>query len=121
MITPMSNPEYVYKIVDQATWLTETVDGRFRGMPIDLTDGYCHLSTAAQLGETLSLHFRGRHDLLVLAVRSFDLGGGLRWEASRGGQLFPHYYGALPLSAVAWTAPVSVAADGGVELPDAVV
>jgi uncharacterized protein (DUF952 family) len=119
--TPLLNPELVYKIVSEAAYLAETRDGVFTGMPIDKADGYCHLSTAAQLAETLSLHFRGQSALLILAVRTFDLGTKLRWEPSRGGQLFPHYYGELPLSAVAWTAPVSVGPQGEVDLPEAVV
>jgi uncharacterized protein (DUF952 family) len=86
-------------------------------MPIDLKDGFVHFSTAAQLAETLKLHFAGQGDLVVFAVRPADLAD-LRWEPSRGGQLFPHGYGALPLAAVGQSASVSVAADGAVTLPD---
>lgn len=92
--------------------------GAFVGMPIDLKDGYVHFSTATQLGETLRLHFAGQGDLVVFSVRTGDLGGGLRWEPSRGGQLFPHLYGELPMHAVAQSATVAVAADGGVTLPE---
>jgi uncharacterized protein (DUF952 family) len=121
MVTPMSNPEFVYKIVTAQAYAQDTRDGVFAGMPIDKTDGYSHLSTAAQLAETLSLYFKGQSDLLILAVCSYDLGTALRWEPSRGGQLFPHYYGLLPVSAIAWTALVSVGANGEVDLPDAVI
>ena len=117
----MQRPELVYKIVTADAYAAETRDRVFHGMPIDRADGYCHLSTAAQLGETLSLHFRGQGDLLILAVRTYDLGTALRWEPSRGGQLFPHYYGLLPLDAVSWTVPVSVGPGGEADLPDAVV
>lgn len=116
----MRNPDLVYKVVTGTAYLAESRDGVFLGMPIDKADGYCHLSTAAQLAETLSLHFRGQGDLLILAVRTYDLGTKLRWEPSRGGQLFPHYYGHLPLSAVAWTAGTSVGPNGEVDLPEAV-
>jgi uncharacterized protein (DUF952 family) len=119
--SPLRNPQFVYKVVTEATYLEQSRDGVFQGMPIDKADGYCHLSTASQLRDTLSLHFRGQHGLLILAVRSYDLGTKLLWEPSRGGQLFPHYYGYLPLSAVAWTAAVSVGPNGEVELPEAVV
>jgi len=118
---PLRNPDLVYKVVTQTAYREESRDGVFHGMPIDRADGFCHLSSGKQLGETLSLHFRGQRDLLILAVRSYDLGTLLRWEPSRGGQLFPHYYGHLPLSAVAWTAGVSVGPDGEVDLPEAVV
>ena len=34
------------------------------------------------------------------------LGAALRYEPSRGGALFPHLYGTLPLSAVRWVKPL---------------
>ena len=73
------------------------------------------------LAETLRLHFAGQSGLVLLAVRSADLGDALIWEASRGGALFPHLYGGpLPCAAIAWEAPLSVAADGSCVLPEAV-
>ena len=114
----MQNPAFVYKIASCAVFDASAAVGTFAGMPIDLKDGYVHFSAAAQLAETLRLHFAGQGDLVVFSVRSHDLGTGLRWEPSRGGQLFPHLYGALPMSAVAERANIAVAADGGVTLPD---
>jgi uncharacterized protein (DUF952 family) len=90
-------------------------------MPIDASDGYMHFSTAAQLAETLRLHFAGEAGLVLLAVRTAGLGDRLVWEPSRNGQLFPHLYGGpLSLSAIAWQAPLSVAPDGSCTLPEAV-
>lgn len=86
-------------------------------MPVDLKDGYVHFSTAAQLAETLRLHFAGQEGLVVFAVRSSELGPALRWERSRGGQMFPHLYGNLSMAAVGDHAIVTVAADGSVDLP----
>jgi len=94
--------------------------GTFTGMPIDVADGYIHFSTAAQVGQTLSLHFRGSADLMLLAVRTVDVIAELVWETSRGGQLFPHLYAPLPMAAVAWAEPVSVGTDGSCHLPAAV-
>lgn len=116
----MPDPEFIYKIASAEIAAAAQRSGAFAGMPIDEQDGYIHFSTAAQLSETLSLHFRGQGDLVLLAVRSADVGARLRWEASRGGQLFPHVYGIFPMSAVAWSAPVEVAADGTCVLPGAV-
>ena len=84
----------------------------FPRMPIDLDDGYIHFSTAAQLAETLRLYFAGQSDLAVFAVSTYALGASLRWEPSRGGQLFPHGYGDVPATLVGQTASVSVATDG---------
>jgi len=116
----MSTPEFVYKIATEAAFAPAR-GGAFAGMPIDARDGYMHFSTAAQLAETLRLHFAGQDGLVLLAVRTAALGENLRWEPSRGGDLFPHLHGGplLP-SAIAWEAPVSVGADGGCVLPEAV-
>jgi uncharacterized protein (DUF952 family) len=118
MTTPMRNPDFVYKIVTRAAFDAASAAGEFPQMPIDLKDGFIHLSTAAQLRETLRLHFAGQSDLVVFAVRPFDMGAGLRWEASRGGDLFPHHYGPLASSAIGQQVTVSVGADGAVDLPD---
>ena len=116
----MTNSALIYKIATAAIYAPARGAASFAGMPIDAVDGYMHFSTAAQLAETLRLHFAGQSDLVLLGVRSADLGDKLVWEPSRGCQLFPHYYGALPSSAIAWEAPLSVAADGACVLPEAV-
>ena len=118
MVTPMRNPDFVYKIASHDAYRVFSKTGIFPGMPIDITDGYVHFSTAAQLAETLRLHFAGQGDIVVFSVRSAELGTALRWEPSRGGQLFPHLHGALPISAVGQHATIAVAADGDVALPE---
>ena len=118
MVTPMRNPEFVYKIASHDAYRVFSKTSVFPGMPIDIKDGYVHFSTAAQLGETLRLHFAGQGDVVVFSVRTYDLGIALRWEPSRGGQLFPHLYGQLHIGAVGQYATVSVDADGNVELPE---
>lgn len=120
MVTPTPDPEFIYKIASTEIVAAAERSSTFTGMPIDAADGYIHFSTAAQLPQTLSLHFRGQRGLVLLAVRAADVAGSLRWEPSRGGQLFPHVYGALPMSAVAWSAAIEVGADGSCALPEAV-
>ena len=117
----MNAPEFIYKIATATAWSPARLSGQFAGMPIDASDGYMHFSTAAQLAETLRLHFAGQADLVLIAIRAADLGENLVWEPSRGGQLFPHLYnGPLSLSTVEWEAPISVASDGSCILPEAV-
>lgn len=118
MVTPMQNPEFLYKIASAESYDAAIASGRFTGMPIDIADGYIHFSTAGQLRETLALHFRGQSGVIVFSVRTYDAGAGLRWETSRGGQLFPHLYGAFPMSAVGDMTKVDVDSDGAVDLPD---
>ena len=117
----MSAPEFIYKIATETAFAPARQGNAFAGMPIDAADGYMHFSTAAQLAETLRLHFAGQKDLVLLAVPVAALGEDLRWEPSRGGQLFPHLYGRpLPLDAIAWQTSISVAPDGRCELPEGV-
>jgi uncharacterized protein (DUF952 family) len=111
-------PKLIYKIADAAEFAEAQDEGIYAGAAIDLQDGFIHFSTAMQVADTVRLHFRGRKGLVLAAVRAADLGQGLRWEASRDGQLFPHLYGNLEMSAVDWLAGIDVDEDGNCELPD---
>jgi uncharacterized protein (DUF952 family) len=90
----------IYKVCDQEAWAEARARGVFTGAPVDHEDGYIHFSTAGQLAETLEKHFAGREGLVLLAVPIVRLGDDLQWETSRGGDLFPHLYAELPVSAV---------------------
>lgn len=107
----------VYKIAPRPLWRAAEDAGRFTGAPVDRADGFIHLSTAAQVAETAARHFSGEPDLLLVAVAADRLGDALRHEPSRGGALFPHLYGDLPLSAVAWVEAMPLGADGRHVLP----
>jgi uncharacterized protein (DUF952 family) len=91
---------FIYKICPEALWRKAEGDGRFDGAPVDLEDGYIHFSAAGQVRETAARHFAEQDGLLLIAIDPDALGDNLRWEVSRGGQLFPHLYAPLPLSAV---------------------
>lgn len=106
-----------YKVLTAEQMAMLERDGSFAGAPIDLADGYVHLSTAAQLTETVDKHFAGESDLWVAAVDLPALGTAVKWEPSRGGQLFPHIYGPLPLSAVVAYGPLQRDRNGRVVLP----
>jgi uncharacterized protein (DUF952 family) len=105
-----------YKVLtaDQMAML-ET--GSFAGAPIDLADGYIHLSTARQLDGTVDKHFAGQTDLHIAAVDLDAQGETLKWEPSRGGQLFPHIYGPLLLETVIAYGPMERDDQGKVRLP----
>jgi uncharacterized protein (DUF952 family) len=114
---PESRPKYIYKVTKARLWQEAGQTGYLKGMPVDEADGFMHFSTAEQLPETLSRHFAGQSDLVLLAVRTADIEIFLKWEPSRGGALFPHLYGELPHAAVEWDAEISVGKDGSAELP----
>jgi uncharacterized protein (DUF952 family) len=90
----------IYKLLERNQWEAARAFGRFDGSEVDLADGYIHFSAADQVQETARRHFHGVGDLLLLAVEVEALGPALRWEPSRGGALFPHLYGPLPVDAV---------------------
>ena|SRR5580692_9280063 len=102
----------IFKIVAAEEWRDAEVAGVFRGSAVDRQDGYIHFSTAEQAPETAARWFAGRDDLVLAAVEADALGAALRWEPSRGGALFPHLYGELPLSAIAWARALLLGADG---------
>ena len=89
-----------FKILTAQQWAQFEADGVFRGAPVDLTDGYIHLSTADQLQGTLDKHFAGQSELTIAEIDLTALGDAVRWEISRGDALFPHVYGILPMGAV---------------------
>jgi uncharacterized protein (DUF952 family) len=104
-------PTTIYKICESALWLEAERTGLFGGAPIDARDGFIHFSTAAQVRETAEKHFAGAHDLMLIAVDADSLSNALRWEVSRGGDLFPHLYDVLPRAAVLWARPLPLGPD----------
>ena len=108
---------FAYKILTRDQWEAFRADGIFNGAPVDLADGYIHLSTKAQTAETVAKHFAGQDDLILAMVDLAALGEGVKWEASRGGQLFPHLYAPLPMSAVVTKAVLRLGSDGKHSFP----
>jgi uncharacterized protein (DUF952 family) len=102
----------IYKLLPRAEWSAAHEAGRFSGSGVDLADGYIHFSTAAQAQETARRHFAGQADVVVLEVEADDLGEALRWESSRGGDLFPHLYGTLEAGLVRYVTEAPLGPDG---------
>ena len=109
--------QIAYKVMSAAELKQMERDGVFRGSPVDIADGYIHLSCGCQLAATLDKHFCGVDGLVLAAVDLSRLGDAVRWEAARGGELFPHIYGVLPIEAVISAASLERTADGAIRLP----
>lgn len=107
----------IYKICDRNDWAQATAEGRYDGSEHDRRDGFIHFSTAGQLPGTLAKHYAGQGDLLLIALDAGALGDALKWEAARGGDLFPHLYAPLPTGAALWEKPLAFGEDGGPILP----
>ena len=110
--------ETIYKISPRDDWQRALKAGVYTGAQIDLQDGYIHLSAAAQVTETAAKHFAGQDDLVLVAVEAARLGGALKWEPSRGGALFPHLYGPLPMEAVQSAEALPLGPDGSHVFPE---
>ena len=104
--------EFIYKIVSCTEWEAAQSIGFFLGSVVDLQDGYIHFSTATQAPETAARHFAGQAGLLLVAVDPLALGEELKWEPSRGGQLFPHLYSPLPCEIVVRVVELPLGSNG---------
>lgn len=102
----------IYKILSRTEWEAAEAAGRFEGSAVDHADGYIHFSTAKQAVETGRRYFAGQQGLVVLEVETERLGAPLKWEPSRGGDLFPHLYRALELSEVLAVREAPLGTDG---------
>lgn len=108
---------FAYKILTRDQWQSLKAEGVFAGAPVDLQDGYIHLSTLSQSAETAAKHFAGQDDLILAMVDLAAVGGAVKWEESRGGQLFPHLYAPLPMEAVTKTVVLRLDAEGKHQFP----
>ena len=105
----------LYRIVPEPEWLAAKTEGVYRGSSHDVRDGFIHLSAAHQVRGTLAAHYPGRTDLVLLTIDADAIvseSGKLVWEPSRAGELFPHLYGVLPVTAVQTVVQLVVGVDG---------
>ena len=107
-----AHPRLIYNLCRQPDWAAVLALGEYRGSADDRRDGFIHFSTAAQVVESAAKHRRGVADLLLLSVEAAALGEALRWEPSRGGQLFPHIYRRLQLDETVWDRSLPLGATG---------
>lgn len=108
----------IYHMCRADEWEAAQTSGFYAGSSQDRADGFIHFSTASQVRVSAAKHRAGQDGLILLAVRTEPLGEALKWEASRGGALFPHLYGPLPVSAVETADPLNLGTDGAHKFPD---
>lgn len=107
----------IFKIASRDAWSSACKIGQFTGSPDDHRDGFIHLSGPSQVQATAERHFKGKTDLVLIAFDETALGDMLKWEPSRGGDLFPHVYGLLPTALALWCKPLASDADGVPQIP----
>ena len=121
LIMKSGTPKLIYKIFTARQWQSAENSLYFPIAPIDENDGFIHLSTALQLAKTLELYFAGQKNVEILAIASKNIAKNLRWEESRGGDLFPHHYGKLQKSTIEWHLTFDVPDSGSFELPAKII
>ncbi|HXC28672.1 MAG TPA: DUF952 domain-containing protein [Stellaceae bacterium] len=102
----------IYHMCRAGEWAAAIKAGSYCGSPQDLTDGFIHFSTAAQIVESARKHRAGQEGLLLVAVEADRLGDRVKWETSRGGDLFPHLYGPLDPGESTSVRPLPLSSDG---------
>jgi uncharacterized protein (DUF952 family) len=108
----------IYKICSASAWREAERQGVYRGSEVDLSDGFIHFSTAAQVASTARKHFAGQKGLFLIAIDADALGDSLRWEPAREGALFPHLYDELDLAAVIEVLDMPLRSDGSHQIPE---
>ncbi|WP_119167567.1 DUF952 domain-containing protein [Algihabitans albus] len=102
----------IFHVCPREAWTAAETDGRYRGSADDERDGFIHFSIGDQVMDSVAKHRAGQDGLVILGVAADVLGQALKWEPSRGGQLFPHLYGTLPVEAVVFVRDLPLGADG---------
>lgn len=94
----------IFHLATPAEWTAAQASGSV-APPSLATEGFVHCSTGAQLDDTITRHFAGAEELVLLRLRHDDVSDALRWEESRPGEAFPHVYRAIRLDEVVEIVP----------------
>ena len=62
-------PALANKVLTSDQMAALLADGTFSGSPVDLADGFIHMSTAGQLAETVAKHFANQSGLHIAEIR----------------------------------------------------
>jgi len=106
------NDKIIYHMCKADEWAQAQASGTYPGSSQDQADGFIHFSTYEQVWTSAAKHRCGQDGILLLAVDTTALGDALKWEASRGGALFPHLYGPLNTDDVIDTEPLPLDDNG---------
>lgn len=100
----------LFHITTRAEWEQASALDTYRAPSLD-SEGFIHLSTAAQWRKTAARFFKGQQQLVLLELDPTGLD--VRFEPADGDH-FPHLYGVLPVSTVLRTTAFDVSDMGDV-------
>ncbi len=110
----------IYHIISTADWEAAVGGEFYRGDTLDI-EGFIHCSTAKQVVDTANFLFRGREDLLLLAIDEAHLSAEVKYEDAGDGRLFPHIYGPIEVAAVVRVVEFPAGPDGRFTLPEGLI
>ncbi|MEN9518358.1 MAG: hypothetical protein RLZZ381_946 [Cyanobacteriota bacterium] len=106
-----------YHITSSAEWQQAQILGEYQPQGF-AQEQFIHLSYRHQLLTVAERFYAEQNGLVILVIDSSRIKGGLIEENLEGGmELYPHFYGVLPIDAVIEAIAFPCNADGGFDLP----
>ncbi len=107
----------IFHIATSDGWRAALGAGSYSVASLDI-EGFVHMSTAGQVLATASRYYRGVDGLVLLVIDEARLDPpAFRYDTATGGDLFPHYYAPIPLTAVVGVHAFSSSEDGSFDWP----
>ena len=115
----------IYHITSRAAWQQAQATGEYRADSLQ-SEGFIHCSTLSQVLPVADNFYKGQSGLLLLELDPSLLSADLKWEPPSGGtpppgvpvgDLFPHIYGPIHVSAVVKAVDLPFSPDGTFTLP----
>ena len=115
----------ILHITTRIEWEKAKIEGEYIASSLK-SEGFIHCSTIKQTIDTANLFFKGQTGLVLLCLDESKLEAECRYEASTGGgkhdlsvgNLFPHIYGSINLSAVIKVVEFPSDEDASFSLPE---
>lgn len=85
---------YIYKILRESEYQDLLNHKTFAGSPIDLKDGFIHLSTESQWRRVYEKYYHNEERVYLITFELSTLKPNVRWEVASNGDLYPHVYNA---------------------------
>jgi uncharacterized protein (DUF952 family) len=109
----------ILHITHPANWQQAQATGAYCADTL-ASEGFIHCSTPSQVVATAQRFYRGQSPLVLLCIDPRLVQAEIKYESAVSGELFPHIYGPLNLTAVINVLPFTLQVDGTFGLPAAI-